>query len=128
MATAASNGPSELMQARAEIARLRKKITWYQNEIADLRERLQESAYNEPESEVERMHSMEIDREEWNAPTTAPAAPPPPPPSYCRKLAHRFKKENVFVPLPWPPHPLLLLWAFVGSFTGTSFSLSLFPA
>lgn len=107
--------PRTLDDAIAEIARLRRKVLRYRQEIVNLREKLEEPAYNEPESELERMQEMEEEARE------APEVPPPPPvpsPTYFTKLRHRFKREHLVVPLPWPPHPLLLFWSFVGSFAG----------
>lgn len=109
----------DLQAANAEIARLRRKVLRYRDEIVNLREKLEEPAYNEPESELER---LEEEVREAREPDLVPPSPPPPPvvPSgYLSKLRHRFRGEFRFVPLPWPPHPLLLLFSFIGSFAGT---------
>lgn len=117
-----AKAPQDALQAaNAEIARLRRKILRYRQEIVDLREKLEEPAYNEPESELERLQEMEREAlapEVAPPPPAPPVTPPPPPKGYFAKLRHRFRWENVMVPVPWPPHALLLLWSFIGSFTG----------
>ena len=134
---------AELRDRDRRIRALQRKLQLYRTEVLELRDKLEESAYNEPEEELNRTRDpvQKIDQEAQRAeaaqPPTAPAAPapvvaPPPTPTrprgliapnYFRKLGHRFRKPNVFMHHAWPLDWRQLLWSFTGSFLGTAGAL-----